>query len=68
MMMLPFPIKKVVVLLTHGTDKISIDLDGPTPFPEMQYALHANIDARAGYGVQWVRDNLGITPEVIDTR
>ena len=65
---IPFPIKKVTVLLTYGTDQITLTLDGPTPFPEMKYELQARIEARQGYGAQWVRENLGVEPKIIETR
>jgi hypothetical protein len=62
-------VSKITVVLHGGTDKISLYLDTPTTFPEMQYPACATIEARHGYGVEWVRTVLGKEPdEVIDAR
>lgn len=69
-MTIHLPTKKVVVLVGRpGTDEIIIDLDLPSPFPEMNYQGHATIQVRKGYGVQWCKEVLGVPdPEVIDFR
>ena len=60
-------VKRATVLLSkHSSDHINLELDMPTPFPTMGYPAHATIQAEAGCGVQWVKDNLGMEAEVID--
>jgi hypothetical protein len=60
------------VLTGVGTDQIHLVLDHPTTFPdvlargESDYGCHANIEAQAGTGVEWVRTVLGIEPKLID--
>ena len=62
-------IKRVTVLITNsGPDKIGLELNAPTPFPEMNYGASADIHARHGYGVEWCRKALGVEPEIIDAR
>ena len=64
-----FKITKITVIVTDGTDKISLYLDAPSAFPEMGYPACANVEARHGYGVEWCRKTLGRDPdEVIETR
>lgn len=60
-------VKRVVVIMSNGTDKIMMEVDAPTAFPEMRYEPCAEFEARHGYGAQWVRQVFGIEPEVIDT-
>lgn len=63
-----FPVTEVTVLQTRGgTDCIVLSLDGPTTFPACQYSLTLKVDAQKGHGVQWVRDNLGLEPRVVET-
>ena len=58
---------KAVVIQSGGTDKITLHLDAPTPFPEMDYEAIAHVEARQGYGPEWCRTVLGVDPEVIKT-
>ena len=59
---------KVQILTGRGTDKISLTLDTETTFPLMpEYGCHATIEAQKGTGADWVRRELGIEPEVIET-
>jgi len=51
-----------------GADTIWFELDVPTACPIMGYAPCAKMEAQAGYGIQWVRENFGIEPEIIDMR
>lgn len=60
-------VKKATVVVRCGVDHISLELDGPTPFPEMKYPPVAIIEARHGYGEWWCQEVLGIKPEVINT-
>ena len=61
-------IKKVLILLTNGPDKVSIHTDLPSPYPpEITTAgLMIDFDATKGTGVDYVRKHFGIEPEVID--
>ena len=61
-------VKSACVVTGVGTDRISIVLDLPTPYPVMGYEACAKIETAEGYGVKWCRDNLGIDPEVIYVR
>ncbi len=60
---------KPTVLLTSGTDKISIPLDCPTLYPEMKYPAYLSIEARRDYGATWLKEMLGVSDfEVINSR
>lgn len=67
-MKITLEVKKATVLLTYAADQIQLILDLPTPFPEMKFEAQARIDARYDYGEQWCKENLGITPEIINSR
>ncbi len=69
-MKIPFEIKKISILLQgSGPDRVSIDLEGPTPFPVMNYDLYMSFEVQRGYGIQWVEDNLPDAPvTIIDCR
>jgi hypothetical protein len=61
---------KVTVVINRGTDKIHLTLDHPTTFPHIaesgeNYGCHATIEAQAGTGVDWVKKELGVEPEII---
>jgi hypothetical protein len=58
--------KVVLVVSKDGTDRLNIQLDMPTPFPEMKYPGTFTLEVRKGYGTQWCRENLGIEPEILD--
>lgn len=62
------PVKKVTVVLSDEADSIRIVLDTPSPFPTMGYAATAVILAEQDHGIEWVRRELGIEPEVINLR
>jgi len=59
-------IKRVCVVVGQGTDTIQMELDGPTTFPAVKYPLFLRTEAQRGCGVQWVKDNLGVDPEVAE--
>ena len=62
-------VKQVEVIIQNsGTDRVSIELEGETPFPELGYPGYANVEVRHGYGVEWCRKALGVEPKVIDAR
>jgi len=72
-------IKKVTLILRPGhVDKISIQIEGTSPFPELEaagpgkYPPYLEIQSREGYGLTWLQINLNILTgdprlEVIDT-
>ena len=67
-------VKRAMVLLTEGTDKIIIDIDAETAFPKSLSSPsgcdppYVTMDAQADYGAKWVQSVLGLEPEVINTR
>jgi len=63
-------IKEITVLLTDNTDRVSIQTDKPSPFSSWitDYDLKMNFECTHDQGVQYVLDNFGISPKVIDTR
>lgn len=68
MNMLNLKIKSVTVLLHEGTDRITLELDAPSPFPAMKYKASATVEAEQGYGVEWSRLVFGVEPKIIDAR
>lgn len=59
---------KATILTGKGTDYIMFDSNLPTAFPEMRYACSFKIEARAGYGETWLKENFPNLPyEVIKT-
>lgn len=61
-------VKKIVIHTGEGEDLIYLELDMPTPFPELKDSGIAKITARKGYGVEWCRSNLHIEPEIISIK
>ena len=61
-------IEKAVVLITNGTDKVSLHTTLPSPYPPevTTQNLMIDFDTRKGAGVDYVRKHFGIEPEVID--
>jgi hypothetical protein len=59
-------VKRCSVLIRQGTDHISMVLDAPTPYPNMGYDAVLNIEAQKGYGIEWVRKNCHLEPEIIN--
>lgn len=48
-------------------DKVALELDTPTPFPNLQYEAWATVEVQKGYGEEWVRRTFPNVPyEVID--
>ena len=63
-------IKSVTVLLTHGTDLVTIDLiqELPSPiFPFNEGKFNLTFHAAKGTGEDYVRKNFGIEPKVVNT-
>ena len=62
-------VKRASVMLREGCmDRIALYLDAEplTCFSEDEVC--ADLDAAAGTGVEWVRKNIGLEPEIIDAR
>jgi hypothetical protein len=65
-MELNIKVKKVQLLITHGTDLINITIDGESSFPIMKYPTIMKIECQKGYGKEYCENVLGLTPEVLD--
>lgn len=61
-------IKRITVLQTTGTDIIYIFPDLPSSFPEMEYPIRLQFEARKGYAVQYCKEIFGIEPEILKTQ
>ena len=61
-------IKKVVVLITDGTDRVSIHTDLPSPYPPevSEQDLVIEFSTKKGAGMDYVRKEFGIEPELLD--
>jgi hypothetical protein len=59
-------IKKVNLLITSGTDIINITLDEESSFPTMKYDVILKIECQKGYGEEYCKKILRLTPNVID--
>ena len=70
-MNLALNVTAVTIVSTGATDKIKIDFDGNSPFPELQstspggYNPYFSIETKKGYGLQWVK-SLGISDNIIE--
>lgn len=52
-----------------GTDKVGLNLDADSPFPEMGYPASANVECRHGFGLEWAERNFpGVHIEVMDAK
>lgn len=67
-MELKLNIKSITVLLTDGTDVITLHLDSESAFPEMKYAPTMKMEARQNYGVEYCRNVFNIEPEIKNVR
>ena len=63
-------IKKAVVLITDGTDKVSLHTTLPSPYPKevSTQDLVIDFDTTKSKGVDYVRKHFGIEPDVIDVQ
>lgn len=63
-------ISKAVVLLTNGTDEVTLYTTLPSPYPiaVTDEPLKISFKTPGFSGVDYVRDKFNIEPEVIDTR
>lgn len=61
-------IKKAVVLITDGTDRVTIHTDLPSPYPPevSEDDLMIVFETRKGAGMDYVRKEFGIEPEMLD--
>jgi hypothetical protein len=52
-----------------GTDKVGLNLDAESPFPEMGYPACATVECRHGYGLAWAEKHFpGVHIEVLDAK
>ena len=62
----PFRITNVTVIQQSGTDEVRIDTTLPLGvYPYKDYPQVLRLEITKGMGVQYVRDNLGVEPEVL---
>ena len=63
-------ITKVSVLQSYGTDTISLYTEYPCPYvPEYDdNPLCLTFSTTKGMGVDYIRENFGVEPEIIDTQ
>ena len=61
-------IKKIVVMITDGTDRVTIHTDLPCPYPPVISTDDLMIDfaTSKGRGVDYVREHFGMEPEILD--
>lgn len=60
-----FPIESVQILVTNGTDIISLKLGLPSPFPNLGDPGFLEIKTAHGYAEEYCRDVLNIEPDEI---
>ncbi|KKN25985.1 hypothetical protein LCGC14_0879230 [marine sediment metagenome] len=67
---LKFNISKALVLLTNGTDEVTLYTTLPSPYSIeiTDEPLKISFKTPGGSGVDYVRDNFNMEPEVIDVR
>lgn len=62
----PFRITKVTVIQQSGTDEIRVETTLPLGvYPYEGYSQVLRLEVSKGMGVQYVRDNFQVEPEVI---
>jgi len=68
MIKIEFEIVRAVVLTRSGTDIIHLDTTFPAPFPPDvdPTSLRLQFETRKGDGVEYVKNNFFVEPEVID--
>lgn len=62
---------KSIDILTgvSGPDKVGLNLDADSPFPEMQYPACATVECRKGFGLAWAEKHFpGISIKVLDVK
>lgn len=63
---------KAMVILSSACDKVIVETELPCPFvvafAPNQQPLSLMFDATYDTGVQYVRDNFGLEPEIVNTR
>lgn len=59
-------IRATVIVRSRFADVINLELEGSSTFPSQGYPLTATIGAAHEFGAAWVRENIGIEPEVIN--
>lgn len=62
-------IKRIIVFISHGTDQVYLHTDLPTPFTFLEgtgETLCMKFETTKGTGVDYVKKNFGIIPEIIE--
>lgn len=65
-MYLNLKVEKAQLLLTGGVDLINLTIDGGSSFPNMNDPTVIKIETQKGYGEEYCRTVLGLTPDIID--
>lgn len=63
--------KVIVQLMQHGTDRVSFVVNHEYPSPICclpNELLHLSFDVIRNKGIEYVRNNFGIDPEILDCR
>lgn len=59
----------IMVQLTDSTDRVYVYTSMPTPFPYMEdIEMNMSFECAHDFGEQYVRENFGVTPEIVNTR
>jgi len=63
-------VRKISVLISHGTDTVFIHTTCPCPFPPSvsEDPMTMKFEVQKGKGIQYVRDVFDVEPEVIDVQ
>lgn len=65
-------IKKVMVLLSSSADKVILETELPCPYAKAylpgQPPLDLKFETSYDTGIQYVRDNFGLEPDVVNVR
>lgn len=69
-MKMEFEILKVTIVINEGTDKVLVKTSLPCPYPPCITTdpLMMSFDITKGKGIDYVRKNFGIEPEVINIK
>lgn len=66
----PINIKKIVVMLTDGTDRVSIYTDLPSPYPAEVSTRDLIIEFQTtiNTGVDYIREHFDCEPKILNVR
>jgi hypothetical protein len=60
-------IKSATVVMSAGTDLVILETDLPPAVWPFEHQPSPRFEVAKGFGEQYVKDNFGLEPEVIDT-